>query len=75
MSKSKSRKKVSIKQKKETTKSLLAYFDEILNYKYLGLIISLLYLLIVGVLSFIFHTVGDYGIETDFFWGYVPSAK
>jgi hypothetical protein len=34
-----------------------------------------LYLLIIGIISFVFHKVGDYGIETDFFWGYVPNAK
>jgi hypothetical protein len=76
MANSRGRKKVRVKeQKKETTKSLLAYFDDLINYKYLGLVISLLYLLIVGLLSLIFHTIGDYGIETDFFWGYVPNAK
>jgi hypothetical protein len=26
-------------------------------------------------ISFTFHKVGDYGVETDFFWGYVPAAK
>ena len=70
MAKSKSKKKKSVK-----SKLLINYFDELVNYKRLSLIISLLYLIVVGTISFIFHTVGDYGIETDFFWGYVPNAK
>ena len=50
-------------------------FESILNYEYTGLIIACTYLVVVGLISFLFHKVGDYGIETDFFWGYVPSAK
>lgn len=76
MKKTKSKKKNDTKEKQKLkTKSLLTYFNELVNYKYLSLIISILYLLVVGTLSLIFHTVGDYGIETDFFWGYVPSAR
>jgi len=50
-------------------------FESILNYKYTGLIIGCTYLVVVGLISFLFHKVGDYGIETDFFWSYVPNAK
>jgi hypothetical protein len=76
VAKSKNKKRKNAKEKEPSSqKSLLTYFDEFVNYKYLSLIISLLFLFVVGILSFIFHTVGDYGIETDFFWGYVPNAK
>lgn len=51
------------------------FLVNIFGHKYLGVFLSVLYFLVVGTLSFIFHTVGDYGIETDFFWGYVPGAK
>jgi len=76
MSKSRSSKKkkekfLSIPEKKRTSWS----FEKYISYKHTGLIIAFVYFIIVGVISFIFHTVGDYGIETDFFWGYVPSAK
>ncbi len=27
------------------------------------------------ILSSFYHKVGDYGVETDFFWDYVPKAK
>jgi len=76
LKKTKGKKRNDTNQKQKfKTKSLLTYFDGLVNYRYLSLIISILYLLVVGTLSLIFHTVGDYGIETDFFWGYVPSAR
>ena len=76
MSKSKS-----AKRKKESLQStpkkilLTTRFNNYISHKYAGLILAGAYFIIAGVISFIFHTVGDYGIETDFFWGYVPSAK
>jgi 4-amino-4-deoxy-L-arabinose transferase-like glycosyltransferase len=76
MSKSKSSKKS--KEKKETAstkKSTRRSFDEFISQKHFSLIFSVIYFVIVGILSIVFHKVGDYGIETDFFWGYVPGAK
>ncbi len=72
--KSKKKKSTSVPVK---TKVKASFFklESILNYKHTGLIIAAVYLVVVGMISFIFHRVGDYGIETDFFWGYVPSAK
>ena len=76
MSKSKSSKK---NQQQTTSKtkpgSFRINFEKIFSYKYTGLIIAGFYFLVVGIISFVFHKVGDYGIETDFFWGYVPNAK
>jgi 4-amino-4-deoxy-L-arabinose transferase-like glycosyltransferase len=76
MSKSRSSKK---KQKttEQTLKKKFAVWniEQIASYKYTGLILAGFYFLVVGIISFIFHTVGDYGIETDFFWGYVRNAK
>jgi hypothetical protein len=71
----------STKKKKEKTqsipekKSISTIFENYISGKYTGLVISAVYFVIVGLISFIFHKVGDFGIETDFFWGYVPSAK
>jgi len=56
-------------------KSISSIFENYISGKYTGLVIAAFYFVVVGLISFIFHTVGDYGIETDFFWGYVPSAK
>jgi hypothetical protein len=76
MSKSQPTKKK--KEKSQTTlskKSTSWSLEKYITYKHTGLIIAAIYFVVVGLISFIFHTVGDYGIETDFFWGYVPSAK
>jgi hypothetical protein len=76
MSKPKSKKKKQQSVNVETkAKSSFLNLESILNSKQTGLIIAGFYLVVVGLISFIFHKVGDYGIETDFFWGYVPSAK
>jgi Dolichyl-phosphate-mannose-protein mannosyltransferase len=71
----------SAKKKKESVqsfkgkKSISSIFENYISRKYTGVVIAAIYFVVVGLVSFIFHTVGDYGIETDFFWGYVPSAK
>ncbi len=72
------------KQKKDNTSKLKQSerkfifpqkFKELLNYNFLGAAIALFYFAILAAVSFSFHKVGDYGVETDFFWGYVPAAK
>jgi hypothetical protein len=75
-----SKTKTSKKKQKETKgtqvkKTSTWNLEKLISFKHTGLIIAGFYLVVVGLISFIFHTVGDYGIETDFFWGYVPSAK
>jgi hypothetical protein len=42
---------------------------------YLPYIISGIYFAIISFVSFSYHKVGDYGVETDFYWGYIPQAK
>lgn len=54
---------------------LIQQAENILNGKYIGVVIALLYFIVAAIISFTFHKVGDYGVETDFFWGYVPAAK
>lgn len=51
------------------------WFEKVLEYRYTGAIIAGAYFLVMLALSFTYHKVGDYGVETDFFWGYVPDAK
>lgn len=68
MTKSKSSKKSKSKQefasdKKKTRRS----FEEFISQKIIRLIIALIYFVLLGIISFVFHKVGDYGIETDFF--------
>lgn len=55
--------------------SLQELFNQLLAYRYLGLVIGLVYFIVLLVASLLYHKVGDYGVETDFFWDYVPEAK
>jgi len=76
MSKTKTSKKKQNETKATRVKKSSSWnLEKLISYKHSGLILAGFYLVVVGLISFIFHTVGDYGIETDFFWGYVPSAK
>lgn len=68
----KSEKKISQKKNNNSLKEL---FNNIVLYKYTGLSIALLYFLVLLIVSLMYHKVGDYGVETDFFWSYVPGAK
>ena len=61
--------------RKEKNTSLNGLFDKLIQSKYTGIIIALVYFIVLLILSLLYHKVGDYGIETDFFWGYVPHAK
>jgi hypothetical protein len=76
MSKSQSPNKKKYKAQTAMGKKTTSWsFEKYISHKHAGLIIAAAYFVFIGLISFIFHTVGDYGIETDFFWGYVPSAK
>ena len=50
-------------------------FQSVINYKYLPVVFALIYLVILSYLSFTYHKIGDYGVETDFYWNYVHSAQ
>ena len=50
-------------------------FSQITGHKYFDIILPGLFFAIMAIFAFIYHKVGDYGVETDFFWGYVPEAK
>jgi Dolichyl-phosphate-mannose-protein mannosyltransferase len=63
------------KQTHSGKQSLQEIFNKILQYQHLGLIIAGLYLTILLIVSLLYHKIGDYGVETDFFWSYVPKAK
>ncbi len=46
-----------------------------LEYRYLPYLLSGIYFFIMLYVSFNYHTVGDYGLETDFYMRYVPNAE
>jgi 4-amino-4-deoxy-L-arabinose transferase-like glycosyltransferase len=41
----------------------------------LALIFSFLFFLTMLFIGFSYHKIGDFGVETDFYWSYVPEAK
>jgi len=62
-------------QSKKSNVSLEESLNKFFQFRHLGLVIAVFYFVILLILSLSYHKVGDYGIETDFFWGYVPNAK
>ncbi len=51
-----------------------SYFNRLSKYEKLALLVSGFMLLFLLVLSY-FHKMGNYGIETDFYWAYAPDAQ
>ncbi|MGA2624621.1 MAG: glycosyltransferase family 39 protein [Bacteroidota bacterium] len=39
------------------------------------LFISVLYFIVMCSTAFTYHTIGDYGVETDSYWTYIPQAQ
>ena len=70
-----SRKKQKETKETQVRKTFTRNLEKLISFRHTGLFIAGFYFVVVGLISFIFHKVGDYGIETDFFWGYVPNAK
>ncbi|MBT3800282.1 MAG: phospholipid carrier-dependent glycosyltransferase, partial [Bacteroidetes bacterium] len=58
-------------EKKSPKKQTLAFVD----YKHMGWVLGGIYFILMAIISFTYHKIGDYGIETDFFWSYVPQAQ
>lgn len=46
----------------------------ILHSHLVALVLIGIYISIAGYYSFKFHLIGDYGVETDFYWDYAPAA-
>jgi hypothetical protein len=40
-----------------------------------ALVLAASYTLILLIVAHMYHRVGDYGVETDFFWSYAPDAR
>jgi hypothetical protein len=55
--------------------SLFPFFPEYVNHRLAGLAIAGLYFVIMMAVSLKFHVIGDYNVETDFYWSYVPQAR
>jgi hypothetical protein len=55
--------------------SLFPFFPEKLAHPMAGLVLASVYFVAMLFVGMKYHTVGDYNVETDFFWGYVPEAR
>jgi len=55
--------------------SLFPFFPDYVNSRYAGLVLSGLYFLLMLFVSLKYHIIGDYNVETDFYWSYVPQAR
>ena len=67
------------KKKKQTEKvkklSFQEKFERYFGAKYTGLYVAGIFLIVMCVISYTFHKIGDYGVETDFYQSYVPAAQ
>jgi hypothetical protein len=55
--------------------SLFPFFPDYLNNRFAGLGLAGLYFILMLIVSLKYHVVGDYNVETDFYWSYVPQAR
>lgn len=67
------------KKKKQTEKvkklSFQEKFEKYFGSKYTGLYAAGIFLIVMCVVSYTFHKIGDYGVETDFYQSYVPAGR
>ena len=63
------------KQPSVSQTSLFPFFPESVNGRYAGLVLALVYFLLMLFVSLKYHIIGDYDVETDFYWSYVPQAR
>src|SRR5215470_4072209 len=52
-----------------------SHLVRIVGYRYTPAIVGAAYLIITGAISFRYHRVLDFGVESDFLFEYVPLAK
>ncbi len=56
-------------------RAIRLYRGAICSFSGAAIIVGLAFLILVGYGSFKYHLIGDYGIETDFYWDYAPAAQ
>ena len=55
--------------------SLFPFFPEAVNHQYAGVALAATYFVVMLIVSLKYHLVGDYNVETDFYWSYIPQAR
>ena len=63
------------KQQTALQTTLFPFFPEYVNSRYAGLALAGFYFLLMLAVSLKYHVIGDYNVETDFYWSYVPQAR
>jgi Dolichyl-phosphate-mannose-protein mannosyltransferase len=51
------------------------YLRTIADSKYTPWLMAVVYIVFIGVLALSFHRIGNYEVETDFYWTYIPNAQ
>jgi len=46
-----------------------------LQFEYLGFIVAGVYCTLLSWSAWAYHVVGDYNVETDFYWSYIPKRN
>ena len=55
--------------------SLFPFFPETVGHRYAGLALAGIAFVILLIINLKYHVIGDYNVETDFYWSYVPQAR
>ena len=55
--------------------SLFPFFPDVIGHPYAGAALAGAYFVIMLFVSLKYHVVGDYNVETDFYWSYIPQAR
>src|SRR6266550_2625515 len=67
------------KGKPPVDKNVLAQFGRLVKqtaaWRYTGIVLGALYLIIAGLITFRYHRILDFGMESDFLFEFVPLAK
>lgn len=63
------------KRKNIPQTSLFPFFPDFLNGPYTGIGVAGLYFVLMLFVGLKYHVIGDYNVETDFYWSYVSQAR
>ncbi len=57
------------------TTSLFPFAQQIVNHPRVGFVVAAAYGIAMLVVGLTYHVIGDYHVETDFYWSYVQEAR
>lgn len=59
----------------DNSENNLPFLDKLTKFKYIEFVIPVTYLIVLLIISISEHKIGNYGVESDFYWSYYNSAK